>query len=356
MNVSESLFLKACRREPVPRTPVWFMRQAGRYMAEYQELRRRHTILEICRTPELAAAVTFQPLSRFQLDAAIVFADILLPLPPLGVKFDFVKGEGPVIEEPVRSAAQIGGLRRFEPEEELGFVLKTIQLVRRELSPEIALIGFAGGPFTLASYMIEGGSSRDHRITKTLMYQDEESWRRLMETIASMTLRYLRAQIAAGADAVQLFDSWVGALAPDDYRRYVLPFSKQILEGLKDAKVPLIHFGTGTAGILELLKEAGGSVIGVDWRIELSEAWDRLGPEVAVQGNLDPVALLASRQRLLEKVDHVLEQARGRRGHIFNLGHGILPPTPVENVAAVIERVRLRTASRTPAPDLASNL
>ncbi len=341
---SESLFLKACRREPVPRTPVWFMRQAGRYMDEYQQLRRRYSLLEICRTPELAAEVTFQPLRRFRLDAGIVFADILLPLEGMGLDFGFEKGRGPVIREPVRSEEQIDRLRVFDPGDELGFVLRTLELVRRELSPEIALIGFAGGPFTIASYMVEGGSSRDHRLTKTLMYQHEEAWNRMLDKIARVTVRYLQGQIAAGADAVQLFDSWAGALSPDDYRRYVLPHSRRVLKALAGEGVPLIHFATCSAGLLELLREAGGTVIGVDWRIELAEAWDRLGPDVAVQGNLDPVALLGPRERLLQKVDHVLDQVRGRAGHVFNLGHGILPMTPVDKVEAAVERVRRRSA------------
>ncbi len=331
-------------REHADCTPVWFMRQAGRYMSEYQELRRRYSLLEICRTPELATEVTFQPIRRFDLDAAIIFADILLPLEGLGVPFDFKKGEGPVIQKPIRTVRQIDQLRLFEPEEELAFVLQALRMVRAELAAPIALIGFAGGPFTLASYMIEGGSSRDYRLTKTLMYEHETAWHGLLEKLAAVTSRFLLAQAAAGADALQLFDSWAGALSPDDYRRYVLPHSQRILRDLHSRNLPLIHFGTGTAGILELLKEAGGTVIGVDWRIDLGEAWRRLGSDVAVQGNLDPAALLGPRDRLLEKVDYVLDQVQGRPGHVFNLGHGILPPTPIANVEAVIEHVHRRTA------------
>ena len=245
--MNQSRFLKACRLEDVDRTPVWFMRQAGRYMPEYMELRKKHSLLEICRNPELAAQVTFQPIRRFQLDAAIIFADILLPLHGLGVAFDFVKGEGPVIEKPVRSAPQIEALHNFDPENELGFVMDAIRLVRRDLDPSIALIGFAGGPFTVASYMIEGGSSRHFLHAKSLMYQDSKAWDLLMRKVSRATLRYLRAQAAAGADAIQLFDSWVGCLSPEDYRRFVLPHSQFIFEGLRDLGVPTIHFGTDTA-------------------------------------------------------------------------------------------------------------
>ncbi len=337
--MTQSRFLKACRLEPVDRTPVWFMRQAGRYMKEYQELRQSHTLLEICRKPELAAEVTFQPIRRFDLDAAIIFADILLPLPELGVDFEFLKGEGPVVHSPVRTPEQVEKLTEFDPRDNLGFVLEAIQRVRAELKPEIALIGFAGAPFTLASYMIEGGASRHFMHAKSFMYKHPTAWRQLMETLSVVTLRYLRAQALAGADALQLFDSWVGCLSPDDYRTFVLPYSRFIFEGLKDLDKPTIHFGTDTSTLLELLKEAGGSVIGLDWRVELREAWRRLGDDVAVQGNLDPVALLAPWPALLAKVLSIIDQVGDRPGHIFNLGHGILPQTPVENVEAVITLV-----------------
>ncbi len=338
-HVTQSRFLRACRLEEVDRTPVWFMRQAGRYMSEYQELRKSHTLLEICRRPELAAEVTFQPIRRFDLDAAIIFADILLPLPELGVDFEFLKGEGPVVHRPIRTPEQVEKLLEFDPADNLGFVLEAIRRVRAELAPEIALIGFAGAPFTLASYMIEGGASRHFMHAKTFMYKYPTAWRRLMETLSLVTLRYLEAQAEAGADALQLFDSWVGCLSPEDYRTYVLPYSRFIFEGLKDLSLPTIHFGTDTSSLLELLKEAGGSVIGLDWRVELRDAWNRLGDDVAVQGNLDPVALLAPRPALLAKVEGILDQAAGQVGHIFNLGHGILPQTPVENVEAVVELV-----------------
>ncbi len=337
--MTQSRFLKACRLEEVDRTPVWFMRQAGRYMSEYQELRRSHTLLEICRRPELAAEVTLQPIRRFDLDAAIIFADILLPLPEMGVDFEFLKGEGPVVHRPIRTPEQVDKLVEFDPADNLGFVPEAIRKVRSELAPRIALIGFAGAPFTLASYMIEGGSSRHFTHSKSFMYKYPTAWRRLMETLSLVTLRHLRAQARAGADALQLFDSWVGCLSPQDYRTYVLPYSRFVFEGLKDLNKPTIHFGTDTSTLLELLKEAGGTVIGLDWRVELREAWARLGHDVAVQGNLDPVALLAPRPALLAKVEAILEQAQDRPGHIFNLGHGILPQTPVENVEAVIELV-----------------
>jgi uroporphyrinogen decarboxylase len=339
MSGSEYPFLQACRRLSADRKPVWFMRQAGRYMAEYRELRQRYGMLELCRTPELAAEVTLQPIKRFDLDAAIIFADILLPLPPMGVNFDFVAGEGPQIFNPVRSGADVEALRLVEPEESLGYVLEALKIVRKELPPRVALIGFAGAPFTIASYMIEGGHSRHFLHTKSMMYDHPESWSRLMSVVSESTLRYLKAQVQAGAQAVQLFDSWVGILDPDDYRRYVLPHSARVLKELESLGVPVIHFGTGTSGYLDLLREAGGTVIGVDWRIPLGQAWERIGFDRAVQGNLDPTAMMAPREVLKEKVLSVLEQAGDRVGHIFNLGHGFLPQTPLENVDAVVEWV-----------------
>ncbi len=339
MSSSEYPFLQACQRLPADRKPVWFMRQAGRYMAEYRKLREKYGMLELCRSPELAAEVTLQPIKRFDLDAAIIFADILLPLPPMGVDFDFVAGEGPQIFCPVRSGDDVAKLRVVEPQESLGYVLEALKIVRKELPPRIALIGFAGAPFTIASYMIEGGHSRHFLHTKSMMYDRPESWNRLMGVVSESTLRYLTAQIQAGAQAVQLFDSWVGILDPDDYRRYVLPHSAKVLRGLESLGVPVIHFGTGTSGYLDLLREAGGTVIGVDWRIPLGQAWERIGFDRAVQGNLDPTAMMAPREVLREKVLSVLEQAGDRAGHIFNLGHGFLPQTPLDNVDAVVEWV-----------------
>ncbi len=331
------LFLRACRRERVERTPVWFLRQAGRYMAEYREVRKKHSLIEICRTPELATAVTLQPVAKLGVDAAILFSDLLVPLEPLGVAVEFVAGEGPVIGNPLRSAEQIAGLHDFEPREELSYTMEAIRLLRRELS--VPLVGFAGAPFTLASYAVEGGTSRHYEHTKRLMYNDAASWHRLAERLAGVVASYLTAQVEAGAQAVQLFDSWVGALSPSDYREFVLPHSRSILSALSELDVPVIHFGTGTAGILELLREAGGDVIGVDWRVELGWAWDRIGRDVAIQGNLDPLLLHASEDTLFGAADRVLESAGDSPGHIFNLGHGILPETPVERVLALVEHV-----------------
>ncbi len=339
----ESRFLKACRMEPVDCTPIWFMRQAGRYLPEYRELRKVHAFLDLARNPELAAEVTLQPIRRFDLDAAIIFADILLPLEGMGVPFEFAKGEGPVIHRPLRTPDNVKSLKIMEPVDELAFVLDAIRLVRRELPPSIALIGFAGAPFTLASYMIEGGRSRAFQEAKLFMYSEPEAWHELMVKLATVTVAYLAAQIEAGAQAVQLFDSWVGCLGPEDYEHYVLPYSQSIFERLEHYEVPLIHFGTGTATLLGLMKKAGGSVIGLDWRVRLGEAWQNLGRDVAVQGNLDPIAMLGQQNLLREKVLNVLSEAASQRGHIFNLGHGILPQTPVENVSAVVNWVHQET-------------
>jgi len=331
-------FLRACRREPVDCTPVWFMRQAGRYMQEYQAVRAKHTILEVCKTPELAAQVTLQPIERFALDAAIIFADILLPLEPMGIRLDFAEGEGPVIHNPVRDRAAVDRLRVIDGEE-LKYVAEAIRQAREALAGRVPLIGFAGAPFTLASYAIEGGGSRNYVATKQMMYREPELWHRLLDKLARVVTGYLRRQIRAGAQAVQLFDSWVGCLSPGDYAEYVLPHVQLIFEGLKREQVPTIHFGTGTGALLSLMREAGGDVIGVDWRIHLDDAWVKLGPGVAVQGNLDPVALFAPLHEIERRVEDILRRAANRPGHIFNLGHGILPQTPVEHVAAAVEMV-----------------
>lgn len=332
-------FLKACRNEAVDKTPVWFMRQAGRYMEEYRALRQKYPLLEICRIPELAAEVTFQPIRRFELDAAIIFADILLPLPGLGLDFEFAKGHGPVVHSPITRLSDVERLRTFDPNEELDNVLKAIQIVRSELSSDLALIGFAGGPFTIASYMVEGGSSRHFDKAKTFMYAEERAWHQLMEKVSRVTADYLRAQVKAGADAIQLFDSWVGCLGPDDYQRFVMPYSRFIFQQLESLNVPMIHFGTDTSTLLPLMKEAGGTVIGVDWRSRIGDVRRLLGPETPLQGNLDPIALLGPPELLLEKVDDILTQMRGQPGHIFNLGHGILPKTPVESIDLVVNRI-----------------
>lgn len=348
MSEPTARFLRASRGLPVDRTPVWFMRQAGRYMSEYRELREKHSLLEICRTPELATEVTLQPIRAFDLDAAIIFADILLPLVPMGIELEFVKGVGPVIHNPVRSSEDIEALVDFDPAEEIAPTMLAIEAVRKELPPNVPLIGFAGAPFTLASYMIEGGSSRNYRNAKSLMFRAPEAWAALMDKVASVTESYLLAQIEAGAQAVQLFDSWVGALNPDDYRRFALPYSQRILQSIAATDTPSIHFGTNTATLLELMAEAGGDVISVDWRIDLDEAWRRIGYDKAIQGNLDPIALFAPVDEIERRVARILERAEGRPGHIFNLGHGILPGTPTEAVRYVTEAVHSHSVERTP--------
>jgi uroporphyrinogen decarboxylase len=336
-------FLRACRREPTDMTPVWFMRQAGRYMAEYRKVREKHTLLEICKTPELSLEVTLQPL-RLGVDAAILFADILLPLEPMGASFEFAKGEGPVIHQPIRDARAIDALRVIEPAEGLGYVLDAIRLIRKELGGRVPLIGFAGGPFTLASYLVEGGRSTHFEKTKRLMYGDPVAWAKLMGKLAEVVRRYLLAQVQAGAQAVQLFDSWVGCLSVDDYRQFVMPHVAPILRDVEALAVPVIHFGTDTGALLGLMREAGGTVIGVDWRTPLDEGWTKAGAGVAVQGNLDPNVLFAPWDFIATATERVLARAARRPGHIFNLGHGILPETPVDNVQRLVELVHQSTA------------
>ncbi|MDX6272507.1 MAG: uroporphyrinogen decarboxylase [Acidobacteriota bacterium] len=333
-----SPFMRACRRESVPYTPVWLMRQAGRYMREYREVRARTTFLELCKTPELASEVTVYAAERLGVDAAIIFADILLILEPLGLELEFAKGEGPVIHNPVRTAADVDRLREMESADSLDYVMQAIRQTRRALKPDLPLIGFAGAPFTLASYMIEGGGSKNYIHTKRLMHADSGAWHALMSRIARALPLYLNAQIEAGAQAVQLFDSWVGCLSPADYREFVLPHTLQAIRNIRPG-VPVIHFGTGTATLLELLREAGGDVIGLDWRIPLDEGWRRIGYDRAVMGNFDQILLFTSPAIIREHVGRILQQAGGRPGHIFNLGHGILPETPVENVLALVEAV-----------------
>ena len=334
-----SRFLRACRGLPVDATPVWFMRQAGRYMPEYRAIRQKHSLLEIVAQPELAAEVTLQPVHRLGVDAAILFADILLPVVPMGLRLEFAQGEGPVIHNPVRTDQDVAALRPVQVETDLGAVMTAIHLVRRELAGKVPLIGFSGAPFTVASYMVEGGASRDFRLTKTMMYAAPQTWHALMGKLSEVLAGYLLAQIRAGAQAVQLFDSWVGALSLQDYLEFVLPYSRRVLGAAQSTGVPVIHFGVGTTALLSLLKAAGGSVIGLDWRSPLDQAWKALGEGVAVQGNLDPVALFAPLPALRARVLDVLQRAGGRPGHIFNLGHGILQGTPVENVRAVVEMV-----------------
>lgn len=332
-------FLRACRREPVDTTPVWFMRQAGRFLPEYRALREKHPILEMIKTPELAVEVTLQPLRRFDLDAAIIFADILPLLETMGLELEFVKGEGPVIHNPIRSADDVAALRVPDAEEIAPFTIEAIQLCRRELNGRVPLIGFSGAPFTLASYAIEGGSSRHYRLTKTFMYAQPQAWHSLMDKLAQVIGAYLQAQAAAGAQALQLFDSWVGALTPNDYAEYVQPYSRRVLDMARQTGVPVIHFSTGTAGMLEQIRATGGDVISIDWRIHLDDAWARIGYDRAIQGNLDPIALMAPWPELRRRAEDILRRAGGRPGHIFNLGHGILPQTPIDNVARLVDFV-----------------
>jgi uroporphyrinogen decarboxylase len=332
-----SPFMRACRREPVPYTPVWLMRQAGRYMREYREVRARHSFLEMCKKPEVASEVTVYAQERLKVDAAIIFADILLILEPMGIDLEFAKGEGPVIHNPVRGGREVERLSEVESVEALSYVFEAIRLTRRALPGDIPLIGFAGAPFTLASYMTEGGGSKNYIHTKRLMYTDAGAWHEMMSRISRALSKYLNAQIEAGAQAVQLFDSWVGCLSPDDYREFVLPHTREVIRNVRPG-TPVIHFGTGTATLLELMREAGGDCIGLDWRVRLNEGWDRLG-DVAVMGNLDPVALFADEAHVRAQAKKILDEAGQRDGHIFNLGHGILPETPVENVLALVEAV-----------------
>jgi uroporphyrinogen decarboxylase len=335
--------MRACRREPVPYTPIWLMRQAGRYMSEYREVRARTSFLELCKTPSLASEVTVTAVERLGVDAAIIFADILLILEPIGIDLEFAAGEGPVIHNPVRQASDVNRLVEFEDANALGFVYDAIAQTRRALKPDIPLIGFCGAPFTLASYLIEGGGSKNYVHTKRLMYDDPGAWHAMMALISRALVKYLNAQIGAGAQAVQLFDSWVGCLNADDYREFVLPHSRSVIQNVTPG-VPVIHFGTGTATLLELMREAGGDVIGLDWRVRLDAGWQSIGHDVSVMGNLDPVTLFANQETLRAQTGRILDQAGGRAGHIFNLGHGILPETPVENVIALVDMVHEMSA------------
>lgn len=330
-------FLRACRREPVDATPVWFMRQAGRYMSEYRAIREKYSLIEICQHPEIAAEVTMQPVRALGVDAAILFADILLPVIPLGLGLEFAKGEGPVIASPVRTLADVKSMKPFDPEADLGYVMDAIRILRGMLN--VPLIGFCGAPFTVASYIIEGGSSREFIKTKMMMYSAPEVFHALMEKLSVVLSDYLVAQIRAGAQAVQVFDSWVGTLSPADYETFVLPYSQHVLKAAEEKNVPVIHFGTNTTTLLPLMKRAGGSVLGLDWRLPLDEGWNIIGHDRAVQGNLDPVTLFAPLDVIKTRVHDILRRAEGRPGHIFNLGHGILQHTPVDNVKAVVDMV-----------------
>lgn len=337
--MTESVFLKACRKEPTEYTPVWIMRQAGRYMEEYRKIREKYGFLEMCKTPEIAAEVTLQPVRKLGVDAAILFADILLPLEGMGIDLEFSEGEGPVIKNPVRSPSDVEAIHVRSAEETVPYVLDTIKILKSELKDSVPLIGFSGAPFTLASYVIEGGHSRNYLKTKSLMFNDMWTWHKLMEKLTEIVRRYLTAQVKAGAQALQVFDSWIGCLSPSDYKAFVKPHMKKLFMELAQTEVPIIHFGTDTSTLLEEMRDAGGDVIGVDWRTPLDKAWQRIGFDRAVQGNLDPVVLFGSREFIEARVNEVLEQAGGRAGHIFNLGHGILPETPVENVVFMVETV-----------------
>ncbi len=328
-------FLKACRREPVDRTPVWFMRQAGRYMAEYQRIRAKHGILDVCKTPDLASEVTLQPIERFDLDAAIIFADILLPLEPMGLQLTFREEEGPVILNPVRHQDDVTRLRQVE-RDAFRFSFDAVSLTKKALDGRVPLIGFAGAPFTLASYAIEGGSSRNYLNTKQMMFSRPDQWHALLRKLSDVVMTYLENQIRAGVEVVQIFDSWVGCLSPADYGEYVLPHVQSVIDRLKPEGIPIIYFGTGTSTLLPLMRSAGSDVLGLDWHVELDEAWARVGFDVAVQGNLDPVILFAPLPEIERRIKDILDRAGNRAGHIFNLGHGILPKTPVDHVEAAI--------------------
>ena len=332
-------FLRACRCEAVDTTPVWFMRQAGRYMPDYRALRQRYSLLDICRNPDLAVAVTLQPVDVIEVDAAILFSDLLVPFIPMGLNFDFIKGEGPAIEHPVRTPDDVERLKSFEPRDSLGHVLETIRILRTELAGRVPLIGFGGAPFTLAAYAIEGGPSTTYAKTKAFMYSQPAAWHRLCSRFAEMMGEYLKAQVEAGAQAIQVFDSWAGALSRSDYREFALPHTSRIFTALEDSGVPLIHFGVGTAAILADIVETGAQVIGVDWRQPIDEAWTVVSHTRAVQGNLDPSLLLGPEDRLFSATDDILRRAGGRPGHIFNLGHGVLPNTSLETVQALARHV-----------------
>jgi uroporphyrinogen decarboxylase len=320
------LFLRACRLEETERTPLWMMRQAGRYMEEYQEIRRKHSFLEMCKKPDIASRVTLQPIEKFGFDAAILFSDILIPVEAMGVDIEFVDGRGPVLKTKIRDKAEVDLLKVPDPDSDLHFVMRAIE-------------GFSGAPFTLASYIIEGGGTKSFAKTKSMMYNNPGTWKRLMEKLGDTVVVYLNAQIDAGVQAVQIFDSWVGCLSPEDYQRFAQPYTKKVAAKLK-GDVPLIHFGTGTATLLEHMRDAGGDVIGADWRINLDDAWKKIGYDLGIQGNLDPVVLYAPPEEIIRRVKDVLKRANERPGHIFNLGHGILPTTPVENVEILVDSVR----------------
>ena len=342
--VEPGLFVRAARREQTERTPIWFMRQAGRILPEYRALRERWSLIEICRQPELCAEVTLQPVRRMPVDAAVMFADIMLPLIGIGVELDLVDNVGPVVRHPIRDRVGIEALRPIEPEQDVPFVMETARILKRELGGKTAVLGFSGAPFTLASYLIEGKPTRDYAMVKALMYGEPELWHALMARLTSIMIDYLHAKVAAGVDALQLFDSWVGALSPQDYETYVRPYSQQIFAALAPTGLPFIHFGTNTATLLDQMKDDGGSIIGVDWRIPLDTAWAQIGHDRGIQGNLDPTLLLAPPAVMEAGAADVLRRAGGRPGHIFNLGHGLMPQTPLDNVIRLVDYVHEQSA------------
>jgi uroporphyrinogen decarboxylase len=331
-------FLKACRLEETDCRPIWLMRQAGRYLAEYREIRAKHDVFTICKTPELAAEITAIPVEKFDLDAAVVFADIMLPLEALGVSVEIKDEVGPIITNPIRTSEQVQALRSFE-DSEVSFVYEAIREARKRLNNAVPIIGFSGAPFTLASYMIEGRPSRDFAVTKLLMHNNPAAWRELMGKLSDMVISYLSRQVDAGADVLQLFDSWVGCLSPSDYEEYVLPFSKRIIDEVSKRETLLIHFGTDTASLLPLMRKAGGDVMSVDWRVNIDEAWRVIGFETAIQGNLDPTVLLSNEELIQRYAGKILERTEHRSGHIFSLGHGVLPQTPPQNVKTLVNFV-----------------
>ena len=339
-------FLAACYRRQPDATPIWFMRQAGRCLAQYRELRKRYDILTMAKTPDLCAQVTLMPVEQFSVDAAVLYADIMLPLEGMGISFEIEPDIGPIIHNPVRSMRDVEALRILDAEESTPYVMEAIRLVHRELEGKQAVIGFSGAPFTLACYMIEGRPSRDYGIAKSLMYGQPEVWDALMHKLTEVVTRYLLAQIDAGVDAVQLFDSWVGSLSPSAYKRFAQPYSPRIFEAIKQADIPSIHFGTATASLLELMTDAGGDVISVDWRVDLDEAWARIGYDRGIQGNLDPTLLLTSWDTIAQGMLDVLRRANNRPGHIFNLGHGVLAPTDPDMLRRLVEAVHEITARR----------
>jgi len=335
-------FLRACWRKETDFTPVWFMRQAGRYLESYQKVRAKNDVLTICKTPELSAKVTVAAVDELGVDAAILFADIMLPLDALGVKLELVDGVGPVIQKPVGNMEDVEKFEGFAPKDQVPYVIDSIRLVKQTLDDRIPLIGFSGAPFTLASYLIEGRPSRDFARTKKMMYSQPDVWNALMSRLSIIVSSYLQAQISAGVDAVQLFDSWSGCLSPTDYQEFVMPYNKEILETIGTNPIPRVHFGVGTAGILRIMKDAGGDVIGVDWRVPIDEAWEQIG-NTAIQGNLDPATLLGRRSLLEARTKEILSRIGGRPGHVFNLGHGVLPETPVENAKELVQFVHKAT-------------